>query len=80
MFDNNVIVPGAVPPSLEPVVVLVISLFPWKRHSGSPENVGMSLSRGGDGQQERKRVGNHRPGECSLKSSALTHKVAQQLL
>lgn len=79
MFDN-VIVPGVVPPSLEPVVVLVISLFPCKRHSGSPENVGMSFTRGGDGQQERKRVGNHRPRECSLESSALTYKVTQQLL
>lgn len=38
-------------------MVVVISLFPWKRHSGSPENVGTSFSREGDGQQERKRVG-----------------------
>lgn len=74
---DNVIVQGVVPPSLEPLVVVVISLFLCKRHSGSPENVGM---RGGDGQQERKRVGNHRPRECSLKSSALTYKVTQQLL
>lgn len=45
MFDNNVIVTGVVPPSLEPVVV--ISLFPCNRHSSSPENVGMSFSWGG---------------------------------
>lgn len=38
---DNVIVQGVVPPSLEPLVVVVISPFLCKRHSGSPENVGM---------------------------------------